>query len=158
MHDFLLFFALFYAKKYTIFPVFYCMFCMILSRFLLFFCLFCSVSDGKSLFSIRKSISTSEQRAEQPFAGQNTQHWFNIFWTSPRSAFCWPNCTFHNAGFIFIISLSFLPLLHKLVCFLNIFYLTFTLKHGVSWLAIRSKTWNSAVRISVIVKIIRKEN
>ena len=49
-------------------------FCMILSGFLLFFCLFCSVSDGKSCFSVRKFISTSEQCAEHPFAGQNTQH------------------------------------------------------------------------------------
>ena len=143
-----------YTKWYTIFPLFYYMFCMILSCFLLLFCLFCSVS----CLSVRKSISTSQWHAEHPFAGRNTQQWFNIFWTFPRSDFCWPNCTFHNAGFIFIISLSFLPLLHKLVCFLNIFYLTFTLKHGVSWLAIWSKTWNSAVRISVIVKIIRKEN
>ena len=37
------------------------------------FCLFHSVSDGKSCFSIRKSISTSEWRAEHPFAGRNTQ-------------------------------------------------------------------------------------
>ena len=36
-------------------------------------CLFCSVSDGKSGFSVRKSISTSEQCAEHPFAGLNTQ-------------------------------------------------------------------------------------
>ena len=33
---------------------------MILSGFPLIFCLFCSVSDGKSCFSIRKSISTSD--------------------------------------------------------------------------------------------------
>ena len=29
---------------------------------------------GKSYFSIRKSISTIKRRAENPFAGQNTQH------------------------------------------------------------------------------------
>ena len=53
-----------------------CMFCMILSSFPLIFCVFCSVSDGKvkSSFSVRKSISTSEQRAEHLFAGRNTQH------------------------------------------------------------------------------------
>ena len=49
------------------------MFCMILSGFPLIFCLFCSVSDGKSCFSVRKSISTSERQAEHPFAGRNTQ-------------------------------------------------------------------------------------
>ena len=38
------------------------------------FCLFCSVSDGKSCFIVRKSISTSKRCAEHPFAGQNTQH------------------------------------------------------------------------------------
>ena len=36
--------------------------------------LICSVSDGKSCFSVRKSILTSKRRAEHPFAGQNTQH------------------------------------------------------------------------------------
>ena len=46
---------------------------MILSSFPLIFCLFCSVIDGKSCYSIRKSISTSERRAEHPFAGRNTQ-------------------------------------------------------------------------------------
>ena len=44
---------------------------MILSSFPLTFCLFCSVSDRKSCFSIKKSILTSEWRAEHPFAGQN---------------------------------------------------------------------------------------
>ena len=39
------------------------------------FFLFCSVSDGKSCFSVRKSISTSERRAEHPFANQNTQQY-----------------------------------------------------------------------------------
>ena len=53
---------------------FYCIFCMILSGFPLIFCLFCSVSDRKSCFSVRKSISTSERRTEHPFAGQNSQH------------------------------------------------------------------------------------
>ena len=33
--------------------------------------LFCSVSDGKSCFSVRKSISTSKRHAEHPFAGRN---------------------------------------------------------------------------------------
>ena len=47
--------------------------CMILCGFPLIFCLFCSVSDGKSCFSIRKSILTSKRRAEHPFAGRNTQ-------------------------------------------------------------------------------------
>ena len=97
MRDFILFFALFYTKKYvlptfrcyslmlvdtlklvdswakSIFPLFYCMFCMILSGFLLFFCLFCPVSDGKCCFHVRKSILTSKRRAEHPFAGRNTQ-------------------------------------------------------------------------------------
>ena len=36
--------------------------------------LFCYITDGKSCFSIRKSISTSERRAVHPFAGGNTQH------------------------------------------------------------------------------------
>ena len=43
------------------------------------FCLFCSVSDGKSCFCVRKSISTSQRRAEHPFAGRNTQHLFQVF-------------------------------------------------------------------------------
>ena len=38
-----------------------------------FYGLFCSVSDGKSCFSIRKSISTSKRHGEHPFASQNTQ-------------------------------------------------------------------------------------
>ena len=46
---------------------------MILSGFPLISCLFCSFSDGKSCFSVRKSISTSEGCTEHPFAGQNTQ-------------------------------------------------------------------------------------
>ena len=46
----------------------------ILSGFPLNFCLFCSLSDGKSCFSIRKSILTNKQGAEHPFAGHNTQH------------------------------------------------------------------------------------
>ena len=41
-------------------------------------CLYCSVSDWKSCFSIRKSISTSEQRAVHQFAGQNTQQAFVV--------------------------------------------------------------------------------
>ena len=36
-------------------------------------CLFFSVSNGKSCFSIRKLILTSEWHAEHPFAGWNTQ-------------------------------------------------------------------------------------
>ena len=52
---------------------FYCMVCMILRGFLLFSCLFCSVSDGKSCFSVRKSISTSKRHAEHPFASRNIQ-------------------------------------------------------------------------------------
>ena len=36
--------------------------------------LYNTVSDGKSCFSVKKLISTSEQRAEHPFAGRNTQH------------------------------------------------------------------------------------
>ena len=47
--------------------------CMILCGIPLIFCLFCSASDGKSCFSIRKSILTREWCAEHPFAGQNTQ-------------------------------------------------------------------------------------
>ena len=35
--------------------------------------LFCSVSDRKSCFSVRKSISISQWCAEHPFADQNTQ-------------------------------------------------------------------------------------
>ena len=35
---------------------------------------FTSNNDGKSCISIRKSISTSEQRAEHPLAGRSTQH------------------------------------------------------------------------------------
>ena len=35
--------------------------------FPLIFCLFCSASDGKSCFSVRKSISTSKQHAEHPY-------------------------------------------------------------------------------------------
>ena len=35
--------------------------------------LFCSVSVGKSCFSLRKSILTSERRVEHLFAGLNTQ-------------------------------------------------------------------------------------
>ena len=57
----------------TIFSLFYYMFCMILSGFPSIFCLFCSVSDRKRCFSVRKSISTNERRAEHPFPGQNTQ-------------------------------------------------------------------------------------
>ena len=49
------------------------MFCMILSDFPLIFCLFCCISDGKSCFSVRKSILTSKPHAEHPFAGWNTQ-------------------------------------------------------------------------------------
>ena len=48
-------------------------FCMILSGFPLIFYLLSSVSDGKSCFSIRKSILTSARHAEHLFAGQNTQ-------------------------------------------------------------------------------------
>ena len=60
--------------KYHLFKILQVIiFCMILSGFLLFFCLFCSVSDGKSFFSVRKSISTSEWHAEHPFTGRNTQ-------------------------------------------------------------------------------------
>ena len=49
------------------------MFCMILSGFPLIFWFFCSVSDGKSCFTFRKSISTSKLHAKHPFTGQNTQ-------------------------------------------------------------------------------------
>ena len=48
------------------------MFYMILSSFPSVFFI-CSVSDGKSCFSVRKSISTSKRRVEHPFAGRNTQ-------------------------------------------------------------------------------------
>ena len=41
---------------------------------LLSFSLFSSVCDGKSSFSAKKLISTSEWRAEHPFAGWNIQH------------------------------------------------------------------------------------
>ena len=63
----------------AIFPLFYCMFYMILSGFPLIFCLFCSVSDGKSCFSVRKSILTNKRHAEHPFAGQNTQQIYSPF-------------------------------------------------------------------------------
>ena len=47
-------------------------FCLFLCAFA-FFSFFFSVSDRKTCFSIKKLIQTSEQHAEHPFAGQNTQ-------------------------------------------------------------------------------------
>ena len=48
----------------------------ITQKIFLIFCLFCSVSDEKSCFSVRKSIFTSERRAEHPFAGTDrSRHW-----------------------------------------------------------------------------------
>ena len=38
------------------------------------FSLFSSISDGRSCFSFKKLILTSEWRAEHPLAGQNSQH------------------------------------------------------------------------------------
>ena len=38
--------------------------------------------DGKSCFSLKKMISTSEWRAEHPLAGQNTQQLIKL-WTTP---------------------------------------------------------------------------
>ena len=41
--------------------------------------LFCSISDGKSCISVENLILTSEQNAEHPLAGRNTQYWTNNF-------------------------------------------------------------------------------
>ena len=41
--------------------------------FFVFFLNFTIKIDGKSFFSVKKMISTSERHAGHPFAGQNTQ-------------------------------------------------------------------------------------
>ena len=53
--------------------------------------LFSFVSDGKSCFSFKKLILTSERCAEHPFAGQNTQQPTGYFSELPdyfQSVFC----------------------------------------------------------------------
>ena len=64
------------------------MFCIILSGFPLISCLFCFVSDGKSCFSVRKSILTSKRHAEHLFAGRNTQQqWSFLLFISHQIQF-----------------------------------------------------------------------
>ena len=63
---------------------------MLKQLFALFFSLISSVSDRKSCFSVKKSISTSEQCAEHPYAGQNTQHMgsFWLEWGGTQTSIC----------------------------------------------------------------------
>ena len=108
---------------------------MILSSFPLIFYLFCSISDGKSCFSIRKSISTSEQHVEHPFAGRNTQQkpfflsfflsfFFHFFFFFFFFFLLFSYCFFTSSVCLFLSSFlaSFLFSFFSLSTFLNYYW------------------------------------